>query len=165
MLFFEFEDLTNEIIEKTTNITNDDIELEKKKQELEKITTNLTSLQQNLLILTKEEEKLNGEKNIIKERSKYDAEDVKVHDIPVKSVDLIQENNMDRFERRGKNSGKNQNKKRPNNQQKPDNRPAENQGDRKKKSFDKAVQPAAKSPQQKPKNFKKKPQPKRDDNA
>ena len=76
----QIEDLTNEIIEKTTNITNDDIELEKKKQELEKITTNLTSLQQNLLILTKEEEKLNGEKNIIKERSKYDAEDVKVHE-------------------------------------------------------------------------------------
>lgn len=76
----QIEDLTNEIIEKTTNITNDDIELEKKKQELEKITTNLTSLQQNLLILTKEEEKLNGEKNIIKERSKYDAEEVKVHE-------------------------------------------------------------------------------------
>lgn len=76
----QIEDLTNEIIEKTTNITNDDIELEKKKQELEKITTSLTSLQQNLLILTKEEEKLNGEKNIIKERSKYDAEDVKVHE-------------------------------------------------------------------------------------
>lgn len=76
----QIEDLTNEIIEKTTNITNDDIELEKKKQELEKITINLTSLQQNLLILTKEEEKLNGEKNIIKERSKYDAEDVKVHE-------------------------------------------------------------------------------------
>ena len=76
----QIEDLTNEIIEKTTNITNDDIELEKKKQELEKITTNITSLQQNLLILTKEEEKLNGEKNIIKERSKYDAEDVKVHE-------------------------------------------------------------------------------------
>ena len=51
----QIEDLTNEIIEKTTNITNDDIELEKKKQEFEKITTNLTSLQQNLLILTKEE--------------------------------------------------------------------------------------------------------------
>ena len=76
----QIEDLTNEIIEKTTNITNDDIELENKKQELEKITINLTSLQQNLLILTKEEEKLNGEKNIIKERSKYDAEDVKVHE-------------------------------------------------------------------------------------
>ena len=74
------EDLTNEIIEKTTSITNDDIELENKKQELEKINENLTSLQQNLLLLTKEEEKLNGEKNIIKERSKYDAEDVKVHE-------------------------------------------------------------------------------------
>jgi len=76
----QIEDLTNEIIEKTTNITNDDIELENKKQELEKINENLTSLQQNLLLLTKEEEKLNGEKNIIKERSKYDAEDVKVHE-------------------------------------------------------------------------------------
>ena len=76
----QIEDLTNEIIEKTTSITNDDIELENKKQELEKINENLTSLQQNLLLLTKEEEKLNGEKNIIKERSKYDAEDVKVHE-------------------------------------------------------------------------------------
>ena len=76
----QIEDLTNEIIEKTTSITNDDIELENKKQELEKINENLTSLQQNLLLLTKEVEKLNGEKNIIKERSKYDAEDVKVHE-------------------------------------------------------------------------------------
>lgn len=76
----QIEDLTNEIIEKTTSTTNDDIELENKKQELEKINENLTSLQQNLLLLTKEEEKLNGEKNIIKERSKYDAEDVKVHE-------------------------------------------------------------------------------------
>lgn len=76
----QIEDLTNEIIEKTTSITNDDIELENKKQELEKINENLTSLQQNFLLLTKEEEKLNGEKNIIKERSKYDAEDVKVHE-------------------------------------------------------------------------------------
>ena len=76
----QIEDLTNEIIEKTTSITNDDIELENKKQELEKINENLTSLPQNLLLLTKEEEKLNGEKNIIKERSKYDAEDVKVHE-------------------------------------------------------------------------------------
>lgn len=76
----QIEDLTNEIIEKTTSITNDDIKLENKKQELEKINENLTSLQQNLLLLTKEEEKLNGEKNIIKERSKYDAEDVKVHE-------------------------------------------------------------------------------------
>ena len=76
----QIEYLTNEIIEKTTSITNDDIELENKKQELEKINENLTSLQQNLLLLTKEEEKLNGEKNIIKERSKYDAEDVKVHE-------------------------------------------------------------------------------------
>ena len=104
-------------------------------------------------------------------------EDVKVLDAPVKSVDLIQENNMDRFERRGKSSGPNKNKRKPNNQQKPDNNSAANQGDRRKrisdkpagqapdKQGDKPAQPNAKSPQQKPKNFKKKPQPKRDDNA
>lgn len=104
-------------------------------------------------------------------------EDVKVLDAPVKSVDLIQENNMDRFERRGKSSGPNKNKRKPNNQQKPDNNSAANQGDRRKrisekpagqapdKHGDKPAQPNAKSPQQKPKNFKKKPQPKRDDNA
>ena len=104
-------------------------------------------------------------------------EDVKVPDAPVKSVDLIQENNMDRFERRGKNSGPNKNKRKPNNQQKTENKPPVNQGDKRKrisekpvgqtpdKQGDKPAQPNAKGPQQKPKNFKKKPPPKRDDNA
>ena len=104
-------------------------------------------------------------------------EDVKVPDAPVKSVDLIQENNMDRFERRGKNSGPNKNKRKPNNQQKTENKPPVNQGDKRKrisekpvgqtpdKQGDKPAQPNAKAPQQKPKNFKKKPPPKRDDNA
>jgi cell fate regulator YaaT (PSP1 superfamily) len=99
-------------------------------------------------------------------------EDVKVHDLPVKSVDLIQENNMDRFERRGKNQGR----KKPNSQQKQESRPT-NQGDKRKrisertgdkpidKQGDKPAPPNVKPPQQKPKNFKKKAQPKRDDNA
>ncbi|MCZ2084041.1 MAG: hypothetical protein LC112_07180 [Flavobacteriales bacterium] len=100
-------------------------------------------------------------------------EDVKVNDAPLKSVDLIQENNMDRFERRGKNSGKNQNRKKPNNEQKPENKTSAKQGDRRKrisekptdKPLDKTAQQNQKPPQNKPKPFKKKPQPKRDDNA
>ncbi len=97
-------------------------------------------------------------------------EDVKTHDIPVKSVDLIQENNMDRFEKRAKSSNKNQNRKKPNNQQRTENKTGDNQQqERRNKSSDKPVdknmQTNAKPVQQKPKNFKKKPQPKRDDNA
>lgn len=76
----QIEDLTQEIIEKTTSITNDDIKLETTKQDLEKINISLNELQGKLLLLTKEEEKLNGEKNIIKERSKYDAKDIKVYE-------------------------------------------------------------------------------------
>lgn len=92
-------------------------------------------------------------------------EDLKTNDLPVKSVDLIQENNMDRFERKNKNSGKNQNRKKTNNQQKTDHKPGENQQERRKKTPEKPVHNPSKSPQQKSKNFKKKVQPKRDDNA
>ena len=96
-------------------------------------------------------------------------EELKTNDIPVKSVDLIQENNVDRFERRNRNSGKNQ-KRRPNNQnqnQPRDTRkPAENQKDkpnqprREKQAPEngKPVQPQAKK-------FKKKTPRKRDENT
>lgn len=97
-------------------------------------------------------------------------EDFKVNDIPLKSVDLIQENTIDRFERKNKNSGNNQNRKRSNNNnqrpnQKPENRGAVNQGEQKAKN------PQSNQPQngpaqnQQPKKFKKKFQPKRDDKA
>jgi hypothetical protein len=99
-------------------------------------------------------------------------EDVKVLDAPVKSVDLIQENNMDRFERKGRNPGPNKNKRKPNNnQQKADNKPVVNQGDKRKriseKPVDKPLENLAPTNTKPPKskNFKKKPQPKRDDNA
>ena len=103
-------------------------------------------------------------------------EDIKVHDAPMKSVDLIQENNMDRFERRGKNSGKPQNKRKPNNNNnKPrsENKASVNQQNNRTQPAEKPNAPKANSPQQpnapqqnqNPKRFKKKPQPKRDDNA
>ena len=111
-------------------------------------------------------------------------EDLKVLDVPTKSVDLIQESNIERFDRKNRNQGKNQNRKKPNNQQKPsgnqrtnpkpenkvsEKKPAENQGERRKNSPEKVQQQNqtqnAKPQNQQKKNFKKKIQPKRDDNA
>src|SRR5690606_18301458 len=93
------------------------------------------------------------------------------HDIPMKSVDLIQENNMDRFEKKNRNSGKNQNRKKPtspknNPNQRPEQKATPGPSERRNVS-EKKQQPNAKSqnPNQQPKKFKKKPQPKRDDNA
>ncbi|UJF30889.1 hypothetical protein L0B70_05795 [Kaistella sp. 97-N-M2] len=102
-------------------------------------------------------------------------EEIKVHDIPVRSVDLIQENTIDRFERKNKNSGKNSNRKKPsnnnNNNQRPPNAPRaenrgpENQAERGNKRPEKAPNQNGKPQNQQPKKFKKKFPPKRDDNA
>lgn len=119
-------------------------------------------------------------------------EDIKVHDIPVRSVDLIQENTIDRFERKNKNSGKNSNRKKPNNNnsqrpnQNPDNKATANQPEKKPNNPERNQQNQNKAPQnqhnqnkpvqnqkpqtdqpqnQQPKKFKKKFPLKRDDNA
>ncbi|MBU4538820.1 MAG: hypothetical protein L6264_03090 [Weeksellaceae bacterium] len=99
-------------------------------------------------------------------------EELKTNDIPVKSVDLIQENNMDRFERKNKNSGKNQNRKKPNSgqkpnpNQKPENKAAGSQTEQRKNVPEKNQPQNAKPQNQQPKKFKKKfPPKKRDDNA
>ena len=102
----------------------------------------------------------NGEKSL-------SLEEANTSNIPVKSVDLIQENTIDRFERRGKNSGKSQNKRKPNNNPRNENKPAENRSDARPKTPQKPPVQGAKPPQAEPnpKKFKKKPQPRRDDNV
>lgn len=74
------EELENDIIKINTLSTNMDLSLESKKDELNKINQSIVNLNNKFLDLTKEEERLNGEKNIINERSKYNASDPKVHD-------------------------------------------------------------------------------------
>ena len=70
--------LEQEILALNTNINNGDLDkLKIKNLELEK---NIASLNNKLVILTQEEEELNGKRIIIKERSKYDATDLKVHE-------------------------------------------------------------------------------------
>ena len=57
-----------------------DTELLDLKNNLSKIELTIKELNNRLLSLTKEEEKINGEKNILKERQKYDASNSKVHE-------------------------------------------------------------------------------------
>lgn len=116
-------------------------------------------------------------------------EDLKVQDIPTKSVDLIQESNIERFDRRNRNQGKNQNRKKNPQQQsggnerpkqksqnegpaqkpqgenkKPQQRNQDNQRERRNPNAENQGKPQNAQNQQ-PKKPKKKFQPKRDDNA
>ncbi len=102
-------------------------------------------------------------------------EDLKTYDAPVKSVDLIQENNVDRFERKKrssnrnrpkKNDGNNNNQKRTegSNQRKDNRKPAQNSADKSQQNGEqkRSQNQGKKGPN---KNYKKKPQQKREGDA
>lgn len=74
----KIEKLNNEIISLNTEISNNKLEEVKiKSLELEK---EITELNNELVLKTKHEEELNSKRNIIHERSKYDAKDIQVHE-------------------------------------------------------------------------------------
>lgn len=80
--------LEKDILELSTSVNNGSLEkLKIRSLELEK---NINSLNSDLIILTKEEEELNGRRIIIKERSKYDAKDFKVHE----NITYLRENSL-----------------------------------------------------------------------
>ena len=74
----KIEKLNNEIISLNTEISNNRLE-EVKVKSLE-IEKEITELNNELVLKTKAEEELNSKKNIIHERSKYDAKDIQVHE-------------------------------------------------------------------------------------
>ena len=74
----KIEKLNNEIISLNTEISNNKLE-EVKVKSLE-IEKEITELNNELVLKTKQEEELNSKKNIIHERSKYDAKDIQVHE-------------------------------------------------------------------------------------
>lgn len=76
----KIEKLNNEIMNLGVQSNKSDTELLDLKNNLSKIELNIKELNNRLLSLTKEEEKINGEKNILKERQKYDASNSKVHE-------------------------------------------------------------------------------------
>ena len=73
------EELNKEIISLSTDNSKCDAEVSSKKLELSNLNDKLHKNQNLLLEITKEVEKLNGEKNIISERKKYESEDIKLH--------------------------------------------------------------------------------------
>lgn len=76
----KIDSLNTEIMNLGIKTNKDDTELLEAKNNLTKIEQEIKHLNEDLLRLTKEEEKLNGEKNILKERSKYDASNSKIHE-------------------------------------------------------------------------------------
>lgn len=90
------EKLQNEIVAKNTDVSKGDIDISKSKELLEEYNSELVGLNNKLFSLVKEEERLNGEKNIIRERSKYDSEDSKIHNniANLKEEELIINNKL-----------------------------------------------------------------------
>ena len=90
------EKLQNEIVAKNTDLSKGDIDISKSKELLEEYNSELVGLNNKLFSLVKEEERLNGEKNIIRERSKYDSEDSKIYNniANLKEEELIINNKL-----------------------------------------------------------------------
>ena len=76
----KIETLEEKLANKMTDSANTDIEIDKITQTLAKINEEIATDNKNLLELTRDLEKLGGEINILKERSKYESDDVKVHE-------------------------------------------------------------------------------------
>lgn len=74
------EDLNTKILNLNVKGNSDDTLFIESKNNLGKLNLELNDFNNRLLELTKKEEKLNGEMNILKERSKYDASNSKVHE-------------------------------------------------------------------------------------
>ncbi len=71
--------LNEELLTLTTASTKNEAEAQKYKIKINKIDEEIKNVQTKLLSLTAEAEKLNGQKNIIVERQKYQTKDAKVH--------------------------------------------------------------------------------------
>lgn len=92
--------LNKEILELSTSNNTFDASLSKKKLELSNINSELYKKQDELVSITKEVEKLNGEKNLISERKKYEVEDIKLHNtmLSLKEDELKYSNELEALE-------------------------------------------------------------------
>ena len=86
----KIEELNNEILTLTSSYSGQDAKIDLEKLNVMTLENKIQGLNQKLLELTREEEKLNGEKKMLKERSKYDATDIKVHE----NISLLKENEL-----------------------------------------------------------------------
>ena len=88
------ETLTDEITKMLSTNSSSQAKIESIKNNINKLNNDLYTKQQELVKVSSEVERLAGEKNLISERSKYDSNDVKVHDnILLLKEKLLQINN------------------------------------------------------------------------
>lgn len=73
------EKLNNELVELSSKNIGNDASIEKNKLEISKLDNDIKEKQNNLLEITKKVEKINGQKQIILERKKYEVDDIKLH--------------------------------------------------------------------------------------
>lgn len=69
-----------EILSLSTSSSGSDAFIDSRKMELLRLEKEVTSFQEQLLALTKKEERLNGDKKILQERRKYQANDQRLHE-------------------------------------------------------------------------------------
>ena len=93
----KIEELNHEIVTLSATSSGSDASIDQEKTHLLNIEKELNLANNKLLELTKQEEKINGEKNILQERSKYKANDIKVHETitNLKENKLKLENDID----------------------------------------------------------------------
>lgn len=96
----KIETLEKDILTLTSEKDADDLKLDHKKNQLVLLEKELNDYNNKLLAIVKEVEKINGEKNIIQERSKYKAEDTKIYDniVSLKEKNKITENKVNVLE-------------------------------------------------------------------
>jgi len=88
------EEINNEVLNLNLQGSSEDANLANYKLELVKIEKEIKENRDKLLELTKKEEKLNGQKELLKERSKFESNDQKVHNaIATLKEDLFQNEN------------------------------------------------------------------------
>ena len=73
------EKLNNEILELSNKTSNNDANVEQNKLKLTKLDNEIKQKQNELLEITGKVEKINGQKQIILERKKYEVDDIKLH--------------------------------------------------------------------------------------
>lgn len=97
----KIEELNNSLMNLNLKGTNFDTNIIEFKSKLLKLETDIKDANNNLLILTKEEERLNGEKKIFNERKKYSATDDRVHNniINLKEIKLKLDNDKYKTEK------------------------------------------------------------------
>ncbi|MCM1370491.1 MAG: AAA family ATPase [Clostridium sp.] len=73
------EKLNQELIEFNSKASTNDANIEENKLKLTKVEEKIKETQSDLIKITAEVEKINGQKNIILERKKYEVDDIKLH--------------------------------------------------------------------------------------